>query len=139
MCRGGGSVREMPRIQLSHTFGDIVSLENLLLAWNEFSKGKRNRKDVQEFGWCLMDNLICLHGDLVAKRYRHSIYEAFSISDPKPRNIHKASVRDRVLHHAVYRKLYPFFDHKFLLIHIHVVRTKVHTGHWNVSRSSVKK
>ncbi len=33
---------------------------------------------------------------------------------PKPRHIHKASVRDRVLHHAVYRLLYPFFDHTFI-------------------------
>ena len=44
----------------------------------------------------------------------HGGYFAFNISDPKPRNIHKASVRDRLLHHALYRKLYPFFDRKFI-------------------------
>ena len=41
-------------------------------------------------------------------------YLAFNISDPKPRNIHKASVRDRLVHHAIYRILYPFFDRTFI-------------------------
>ncbi|MEX2014027.1 MAG: reverse transcriptase/maturase family protein [Parcubacteria group bacterium] len=44
----------------------------------------------------------------------HGGYHAFNISDPKPRNIHKASVRDRLLHHAIYRVLYSFFDKKFI-------------------------
>ncbi len=39
---------------------------------------------------------------------------AFGISDPKPRMIHKASVRDRVLHHAIYRVLYSYFDRRFI-------------------------
>jgi len=61
-----------------------------------------------------MGNIISLHQDLAAKSYRHSAYYAFNISDPKPRNIHKASVRDRLLHRAIYRVLYPFFDKKFI-------------------------
>jgi retron-type reverse transcriptase len=104
----------MSRRQLGHTFADIISLENLLLAWREFSKGKRHRQDVQMFGWHLMDNLMRLNHDLTTKKYLHGTYQAFNICDPKPRSIHKASVRDRVLHHAVYRILYPFFDRKFI-------------------------
>lgn len=77
-------------------------------------KGKRSRKDVQEFEVHLMSNILSLHDDLVAKTYIHSEYEAFNISDPKPRSIHKASVRDRLLHHALYRQLYPFFDKTFI-------------------------
>ena len=61
-----------------------------------------------------MDNIIDLHQDLKNKTYKHSSYHAFNISDPKPRNIHKASVRDRLLHHAIYRVLYPYFDNKFI-------------------------
>ncbi|MEX1112170.1 MAG: reverse transcriptase domain-containing protein [Candidatus Andersenbacteria bacterium] len=102
------------RRQLAHTFNDVISLENLLCAWAEFLNGKRNKPDVQLFGRHLMDNLNALHRELKAKQYRHGGYYAFSISDPKPRNIHKASVRDRVLHHAVYRSLYPFFDRIFI-------------------------
>lgn len=102
------------KIQLAHTFDDIVSLDNLLAAWQEFIKGKRNKKDVQEFQLRLMDNLIALHGDLATGRYHHSGYQAFKISDPKPRDIHKANVRDRLVHHAIYRILYPFFDRVFV-------------------------
>ncbi len=61
-----------------------------------------------------MDNILALHRDLAAKAYHHSAYEAFSISDPKPRRIHKATVRDRLLHHAIHRILYPFFDRTFI-------------------------
>lgn len=61
-----------------------------------------------------MDNLLFLKEDLITKNYRHSLYKAFKINDPKPRDIHKASVRDRLLHHALYRKLYPFFERTFI-------------------------
>ncbi|MEJ0001635.1 MAG: reverse transcriptase domain-containing protein [bacterium] len=61
-----------------------------------------------------MENLLNLHLNLKTKKYKHSGYRAFKISDPKPRDIHKASVRDRLLHHAIYRMLYPFFDKKFI-------------------------
>jgi len=104
----------MNRIQFAHNYNDIISIENLLLAWKEFLKGKRGRKDVQEFERNLMSNIISLNKDLLQKRYKHSDYVAFNVSDPKPRNIHKASVRDRLLHHALYRILYPFFERTFI-------------------------
>lgn len=96
------------KIQLGHKFVSIVSIDNLLEAWKEFIRGKRGKKDIQEFSFHLMDNIISLHRDLTNHTYRHGGYQAFNISDPKPRNIHKASVRDRLLHHAIYRILYPF-------------------------------
>src|SRR3989344_330374 len=107
----GGGLR---RIEFIHSYEDIISLDNLLLAWQEFIKGKCSRKDVQEFSLDLMDNIISLHRDLANHTYKHGEYQAFNINDPKPRNIHKASVRDRLLHHAVYRILYPLFDRTFV-------------------------
>jgi retron-type reverse transcriptase len=101
-------------IKFIHTYDNIISVENLLKAWKEFKRGKSKRKDVLEFEINLMDNVFSLHRDLKNKTYKHGEYEAFNISDPKPRNIHKAMVRDRLLHHAVYRKLYFFFDKKFI-------------------------
>jgi hypothetical protein len=82
-------------------YKDIISIENLLEVWKEFLKGKKNRKDVQEFQKNLMSNIISLHNNLTNKSYVHGGYKAFNISDPKPRNIHKASIRDRLLHHAI--------------------------------------
>ncbi|MDO8492767.1 MAG: reverse transcriptase/maturase family protein [bacterium] len=115
IAAGGGSTQGIifPK-KLTHTYQDIISPENLLEAWQEFLRGKRNKKDVQEFQHRLMDNIFLLHRDLKNKTYIHGDYTAFNISDPKPRNIHKANVKDRLLHHAIYRIIYPFFDRKFI-------------------------
>jgi retron-type reverse transcriptase len=102
------------KVKLVHKFEDIISVNNLLEAWKEFLNGKKGRKDVQEFQFNLMDNILSLHQDLINRRYRHGGYQSFNISDPKPRIIHKASVRDRLLHRAVYRILYPFFERTFI-------------------------
>src|SRR3989338_2903010 len=110
----------MARSQFAHSYEDIISVENLLAAWREFLRGKRKKRDVQEFQYSLMDNILALHRDLKYGhgvsifQYKHGGYEHFKISDPKPRDIHKASVRDRLLHHAFYRKLYPLFDRTFI-------------------------
>ena len=61
-----------------------------------------------------MDYIIQLNHKLLDKTYKHGSYFAFKISDPKPRDIHKASISDRIVHHAVYRILYPYFDKKFI-------------------------
>jgi retron-type reverse transcriptase len=100
--------------QLLIKYEDIISLENLFTAWQEFSAGKKKKPDVKGFGTLLTNNILQLHDELANFTYVHGAYEAFNISDPKPRNIHKATVRDRVLHHAIYRKLYPFFDRVFI-------------------------
>ncbi len=61
-----------------------------------------------------MQNVLVLHRELAADTYQHGGYHHFKISDPKPRDIHKASVRDRLVHHAIYRVLYSFFDRTFI-------------------------
>jgi len=96
------------------TYNDIISLNNLHEAWREFVSGKKYKKDVADFLLNLSHNIYSLYLDLKNKTYIHGAYEAFSVNDPKPRNIHKASVRDRLLHHAIYRILYPHFDSKFI-------------------------
>lgn len=100
--------------KLSDVYQNIISVENLLDAWREFVRGKKNKRDVQLFQYSLSENILALHVDLKEKTYVHGGYESFKISDPKPRHIHKASVRDRILHHAIYRCLYPFFDRMFI-------------------------
>jgi len=95
-------------------FNDIVSAENLFSAWDKFKNGKRNKKDVQRFEWNLEENIFRLHRDLRNKTYKHGDYRSFNISDPKPRNISKAQVRDRILHHAVFQVLNPIFEAGFI-------------------------
>lgn len=95
-------------------FETIISLGNLCAAWHEFLPGKKFKNDVAEFSLNLSRNLYALHEDLRNRFYKHGGYKAFGTNDPKPRNIHKATVCDRVLHHAIYRVLYPYFDRKFI-------------------------
>jgi len=95
-------------------YSNIISLENLFDAWGEFKKGKRLRKDVQVFERYLEDNLFLLHEQLKEKTYKHGDYTAFNIYDPKFRHIHKAEVRDRIVHHAVVSVIEPFFDKTFI-------------------------
>jgi RNA-directed DNA polymerase len=95
-------------------YDSITSLENLYGAWMEFVGGKKYKKDVAEFALSLSKNVFNLHEDLKNKTYKHSEYVSFKITDPKARDIHKSSVRDRLLHHAIYKILYPYFDKKFI-------------------------
>ncbi len=89
-------------------------MENLLSTWESFLRGKRKKKDVIVFQAKLADNITDLHFLLKTRTYTHGEYSAFNISDPKPRNIHKATVRDRLLHHLIYKELYPYFDKRFI-------------------------
>lgn len=95
-------------------FEKIISLENLFLAWREFRRGKRKKRDVAEFEFNLEDNLFALHETLRNKTYQHCKYTAFNVCDPKLRRIHKATIGDRVLHHAIFRILYDIFDGSFI-------------------------
>lgn len=98
----------------SDLFNEIASLENLVSAWEAFKLGKQSKTDVMEFEWRLEENLFDLHRELERGTYRHSPYEAFYIQDPKQRLIHKATVRDRVLHHSVFKILNPIFEPTFI-------------------------
>jgi RNA-directed DNA polymerase len=68
------------------SYQEIVTVESLLVAWQEFLRGKRKRHDVAAYQVRLMDNLLALYTDL----------------------------RDRLVHHLIYNELYPFFDRRFV-------------------------
>lgn len=95
-------------------FTHMISLESLLNAWDEFKKGKGNKADVQIFEYNLEDNLFRIHQDLKNKTYQHSNYTGFYVRDPKIRHIHKARVRDRIVHHLLFQCLNPIFEPTFI-------------------------
>lgn len=95
-------------------FDKIISLENLFDAWTEFKKEKSNKNDVTEFEVNLEDHVFALHEDLKNGIYKHGGYFSFFVHDPKRRHIHKASVRDRLLHHAVHRVIEPIWNKVFI-------------------------
>lgn len=95
-------------------FEQTISTENLFRAWKEFRRGKASKRDVMRFEYQLEQNIFELHRDLKSRKYSHGPYQGFYITDPKQRHIHKALVRDRVLHHAIYNKLYHLFNPTFI-------------------------
>ena len=95
-------------------FNPIIGPENLFLAWDRFKSGKKNKPDVLQFEQNLERNIFQLHHELRSKTYCHGHYRGFWINDPKWRHIHSATVRDRVLHHAIFRILNYVFDPTFI-------------------------
>ncbi len=90
--------------------------------------------------------LLELHQKLKSQTYVHSQYSAFVVCDPKRRQVHKACVLDRVLHHAVYRVLYPILDPTW--IHdsyasrvgrgTHAAVDRFHTLAWRLSANNTR-
>lgn len=97
-----------------NVFNKVIELDNLFSAWDEFKKGKRSRPDVAYFEFELETHIFKINDELRDETYRHGPYEGFFISDPKRRHIHKATVRDRIIHHAVFSILNPLFENTFV-------------------------
>jgi retron-type reverse transcriptase len=110
---GGGSVRSHNFDKINN-YADLITLENLFLSWREFKKGKTKRKDVLEFEFNLEDNIFQLYQELRDKTYKHSKYTSFYIQDPKLRHIHKAGIKDRIVHHLVAKYLNNIYDKTFI-------------------------
>lgn len=94
--------------------GKIISPSNLFMAWAEFKKGKQHRKDVMQFEYALEENIFKIHKELQNQTYKHGGYTDFYTTDPKQRHVHKALVRDRIIHHAVFNILNPIFEKTFI-------------------------
>lgn len=95
-------------------YNELISVSNLFQAFKVFRRGKGSRADVLKFEYNLEKNIFDLHRGLYNKRYKHSSYDSFYVTDPKQRHIHKACVWDRIIHHLVYNKLYAIYDRKFI-------------------------
>ncbi|EKE15830.1 MAG: hypothetical protein ACD_11C00103G0032 [uncultured bacterium] len=95
-------------------YDEIISFENIFQSWKMFRNGKNNRRDVQFFERFLEDNIFLLQKELDDQTYRHGKYEIFHIHDPKHRIISKATVRDRIVQHLVFKKIYDIFDSNFI-------------------------
>ncbi|HMS92634.1 MAG TPA: reverse transcriptase domain-containing protein [Candidatus Saccharibacteria bacterium] len=92
----------------------IISTDNLFRAWHKFRRGKRSKLDVQIFERKLEENIFNLQYQLKHDQYKHSRYKPFTVFDPKQRKIHKATVRDRLIHQALTQVVEPRFESSFI-------------------------
>ena len=107
-----------------------------MFAWKIFRRGKRSSPNVATFELKLEENLFDLHHQLEVGVWQPNPYKVFFKTDPKLREIHEASVRDRILFQAVFQKLYEVFDSGFIF-HSYASRIGkgTHLGVRNFSRS----
>lgn len=92
----------------------MTSLGHLFDCWDQFKRGKRKKKEIQQFERFLEDQIFRLHDDLVSLQSQHGTYHRFYTFDPKERSISKSSVRDRQVHHAVRYVVTEIFDPIFI-------------------------
>ena len=95
-------------------YDEIISFENLILAWQKARKDKTGKGYVIEFEQDLFCNLMALHYELKYGTYKPRPLEDFVLRDPKTRVISKSEFRDRIVHHAIVNILEPIFDKTFI-------------------------
>ncbi len=96
------------------SFNELKTWQNLLLAYQKASKGKRSRCDVALFEYNLEAEILQLQGELRERSYRPGPYASFHIHEPKRRLISAAPFRDRVVHHALCNIIEPDFERSFV-------------------------
>lgn len=99
---------------VNNIYDKLISLGNIFLSWEYFKKGKMNKPDVLAFELNLEDNIFDLADELEKQTYQPGPYSTFHIYDPKHRLISKATVKDRLIHHLVFKELYNIFDSSFI-------------------------
>tara|TARA_Y100000034_G_C6797995_1_gene357808 strand:+ start:169 stop:753 length:585 start_codon:yes stop_codon:yes gene_type:complete len=95
-------------------YHEIISIENLYLAYKKARKGKTNKRYVKNFTLNLPINLFNLNQELISQTYQPRPLETFIVRDPKTRKISKSDFRDRILHHALVNIIEPIFDKIFI-------------------------
>ncbi len=98
----------------NNLYKEIISLENLILAWQKARKGKTAKDYVIEFENNLFNNLLYLHYELKNQIYRPLPLETFILRDPKTRVISKSDFKDRIIHHALINIMGQIFDKTFI-------------------------
>ena len=100
--------------RLGGLWGQVVSFDNLLLAYRKARRGKQSSPDVARFSLNLETELLSLQRALNACAYHPAEYRLFTIYERKPRLIAAAPFRDRVVHHAVMNLVEPALDRGFI-------------------------
>ena len=116
IARGGRATRPFCHNGSQYSiFDQLTATSSVFDAWYQFKKGKRKRKDIQEFERFLEYNLFKLQDQLQQTlSYKHDSYTPFVIHDPKQRQVHKATVKDRVIHQLIVSHIEPLFERSFI-------------------------
>jgi len=105
---------EKDRTTINEVFDSICDFEELYAAYRDARKQKRYRRDVMEYAEQLEANLITTQNELIWGTYEVGPYRPFYVTIPKLRLVMALQFRDRVVQHALYRCMNPFYDKLFI-------------------------
>jgi hypothetical protein len=91
-----------------------IKLEELLRAYYDCRKNKRNTINALKFEIDLEKNILNLYNDLVNGTYEIGRSICFVVKNPKPREVWASNFRDRIVQHLVYNRLKEKFHNKFI-------------------------
>jgi len=100
--------------RLGNLWEQLVSFENILLAFRKAAKGKGYKPCVLQSIQKLEHNLLELQDALITKSYKPGAYRAFFIYEPKKRMISAAPFIDRIVHHCLINVIGPIFESTFI-------------------------
>jgi retron-type reverse transcriptase len=100
--------------RLGRIWPQLVSFENLLIAYKKARLGKAGSPAVSLFALNLESNLLVLQSQLKRGVYRPGQYRLFTLYERKPRRIAAAPFCDRVVHHALMNVIEPPLDRRFI-------------------------
>jgi hypothetical protein len=103
-------------------FEQIVDRDNLRLAFHKALRGKRARRDAQQFAQRLEQNLEEMTEQIAAGTYPLGRSHQFVIHDPKERIITAPCFAERVLHHGIMNVCEPILD-RWLIDDTYACRT----------------
>ncbi len=89
-------------------------LYDLFEAYQHMKVWKANKKSIIAFELHLETEILKLYQELIDGTYKISPYTCFLIYDPVPREIFAPHIRDRIVHHFLYKQLCPITEKIFL-------------------------
>lgn len=96
------------------TDGAPFTMADLVQAWIDCRRAKRNSASAIEFESQAEHNLCQLRDELLSRTYRPGRSICFVITHPKPREVWAAQFRDRVVHHLLYNAIGQRFERAFI-------------------------
>ncbi len=100
--------------RIGNLIEEIISSENMFLAFKDAKKGKSSKKKVFDFEINLGENISYLIKSIKNGTYKPKPYRKFTVKEPKERTIYAPAFEDVVVQHAIYRVIYPIFEKTFI-------------------------
>ena len=97
-----------------YLFEQIVTFDNLRLAWTKARRGKGFTKPVQKFSKDVNGSLEEIRHRLLSSDQCWGHYRRFKITDPKERIISAASFDERIMHHAIMNIVEPVIERQMI-------------------------